>query len=218
MSKSITYFLVFAIGIFACWYFMQGCDKPNEKLENTIKVLAAVNDSLFIKSQKITRQNDSITIAKIIGDSLYEHKIDSQKHVIFKWEARWQITKSKIGDLYDSLKILYLNHDTVALADTYQRLSDQLQTANQQLFAIQIQRDSADNIRDAEIARLQGIIGQLQGEITELKGLLTECTRNASELAKTGLKAAKRAKISALISKIGVGLSAVLAVILLSHN
>lgn len=218
MSKGITYFLVFAIGILACWYFMQGCDKPNEKLENTIKVLAAVNDSLFIKSQKVTRQNDSITIAKVIGDSLYEHKIDSQTHIISKLQGRFKATKDSIGTLYADLKTFYLNHDTVALAETYQRLSDQLQTANQQLFSIQIQRDSADNIRDAEISRLQGIIGQLQGEITELKGLLTECARNASELAKTGLKAAKRAKISALISKIGVGLSAILAVILLSHN
>lgn len=218
MSKGLTYFAAFAIGILCCWFFMSKCNKPDEKLENTIKVLSAVNDSLYISSQKITRENDSITIAKIIGDSLYEHKIDSQKHVILRWEARWQITKDSIGVLYESLKTLYLDHDTAGLIEAYNELGDQLQAANHQLEAMRIARDSADNIRDAEITRLQGVIGQLQGEILELKGLLVASTNNASELAKTGLKAAKKAKINALISKLGIGLSALLAVILLSHK
>jgi hypothetical protein len=218
MRNGLLYFLVFAIGIFCCWYFMRGCDRPDEKTENTIKVLSAANDSFYISSQKLGRKYDSIIIAKVIGDSAYEHKIDSQSHVIAVLKGKFNVTKDSIGVLYRNLKTFYLDHDTVALAETYQRLSDQLQSANQQLFAIQIQRDSADNIRDAEITRLQGVISQLQAEIVELKQLLTACTSNASELAKTGLKAIKRAKISALISKIGVGLSAVLAVILLSNK
>lgn len=216
MSKVIPYFAVFTIGIICCWYFVRSCDKPDTGLLDTIKVLSAKNDSVAAVGQKVFHENDSLKIVKKRGDSIYEHKIDSQNHIIAVWQGRLKITKDSIGSLYADLKTFYLNHDTVALAETYHRLSDQLHDANQQLFNIQIARDSADNIRDAEITRLQGIISQLQAEISELKALLISCTANASELAKTGLKAAKKAKIAALIGKIGVGLSGILAILLLS--
>lgn len=215
---SWTYLAVLAIGIFICWYFMRGCDKPDEGLVDSIKVLAAKNDSLVVGGEKVKHQNDSLKIAIKEGDSIYKHKLDSQSRIIAIWQGRFKVTKDSIGVLYGNLKKFYLNHDTIALAETYNRLAQELQDANQQLFAIQIARDSSDNIRDAEIARQRRNISELEDQIDELSRLLTACTNNASELAKTGAKAAKKAKISALISKIGIGISAVLALILISHN
>src|SRR5882672_5322389 len=141
MSKIIPYFAVFAIGIFCCWYFMRSCDKPDTGLIDTIKVLSAKNDSVAAVGQNIFYENDSLKIVKKRGDSIYEHRIDSQNHIIAVWQGRLKITKDSIGSLYTNLKTFYLNHDTVALAETYQRLSDQLHDANQQLFSVQIARD-----------------------------------------------------------------------------
>lgn len=213
-----TYLVVFAIGILCSWYFMKGCDKADTGLIDTIKVLSAKNDSIAVAAKSISLHNDSITIAKKKGDSVYQHKLDSQSHIIAIWQGRFGITKDSIGVLYGKLRDLYLANDTVELASAYHELGYQLQDARTQLSALQSARDSADLIRDGEVSRLNGIIDQLQAEIKQLEGLLVDCTNNASALAKTGLKAARKAKIAALISKIGIGLSAVLAVILLSHK
>lgn len=215
---SWTYLVVFAIGILCCWWFMRGCDKPDAGLIDSIKILSAKNDTIVLQNDALSKKNDSVILAKRRGDSLYSHKIDSQSRIIAIWEGRFKITKDSIGVLYDKLKELYVAHDTADLVEAYQQLGEQLQDAKTQLSALRVAKDSADNIREAEITRLQGVINQLQTEIIELKTLLVQCTSNASELAKTGLKAAKKAKIAGLISKLGVGLSALLAVLLLSHK
>lgn len=218
MSKTIPYFIVFAIGILCCWYFMRGCDKADTGLVNTITALSAKNDSLAAKSKGVIRENDSLLIAKKAGDSIFVHKLDSQSHIIAIWQGRFKVTKDSIGVLYRSLKDLYLSHDTMALVEAYAELGDQLKDAQEQLNSLQSARDSSDLLRDMEISRLQGIIGKLQAEITELNGLLVACTSNASDLAKNGLKAAKKAKLAALISKVGIGLASIMAVLLLVHK
>lgn len=187
-------------------------------LTDSLKVEKALNDTLIIQTKQSLKKTDSIQQKKVIDSLSYTRKIDSQTRVIASLQGRLNVNKDSIKTLYANLKTFYLNHDTIALKETYERLSEQLTEANNMLFSIQIQRDSADNIRNAEIARLNGVINTLQGQIHELQSLLKLSTDNASNINKTAMKAIKRQKVATLLAKVGVGLSLVLGIILAVHH
>lgn len=219
MGKTVPYIAIFISGVVICWIFMNKCSNQQvNMLTDSLKVEKALNDTLIVQTKQSIKKTDSIQQKKVIDSLAYTRKIDSQTRVIVSLQGRLNVNKDSIKTLYGNLKTFYLDHDTVALKETYERLSEQLTAANNMLFAIQIQRDSADNTRNAEIARLNGVINTLQSQIHELQSLLKQSTDNASNINKTAMKAIKKQKVAALISKVGIGLSLVLGIILAAHH
>lgn len=220
MSKIFPYLLVLIMGVVLCLVLRNGCGKDSaiHKIQDSLNVERALNDTIKIALSASHKKFDS-TSHKNTADSIrYTYKIDSQSHIISVLQGKFKVTKDSLWASYTQLKVFYLNHDTAALAQTYQNLSSQLTDANNELFAIQIARDSADNIREAEITRLRGVVVTLQGQIAKLQDLLRQSTDNSSSLAKTAQKAIKKQKINALLAKVGTGIAAILGVILIAHH
>lgn len=212
----LTIVLVFGILILGFLQF-QACNKTETPtaLTDSIKTQLAVIDSLKKSAVAVSFDNEQTKLKYGADTIAYRHKIDSQSHIIAVLQGKFKVTKDSIGSLYANLKIFYLNHDTVSLAETYQNLATQLNDANNQLFAIQIARDSSDNIRDKEIQSAHEVIDDLQNQIVRLQSLLQACTVNADALGKTATKAAKKAKMAALLGKVGLGIAAILTAFLL---
>lgn len=219
MSSTIRYIVCVIAGVGICWIFMNRCtSQQTQSLIDSLKVEKALNDTLIVQTKQSIKKTDSIQQKKVVDSLVYTRKIDSQTRVIASLQGRLNVNKDSIKTLYANLKTFYLDHDTVALKETYERLSEQLTQANNMLFQVQLARDSADNLRNAEITRLNGVINTLQGQIHELQSLLKLSTDNASNINKTAMKALKKQKVAALISKVGIGLSLVLGIILVAHH
>lgn len=211
-----TIVLVFVIVVMGFFQF-KSCNKSDttKAITDSIKTQLAVIDSLKKSAVAVSFDNEQTKLKYGADTIAYRHKIDSQSHVIAVLQGKFKVTKDSIGSLYANLKIFYLNHDTVSLAETYQNLATQLNDANNQLFAIQIARDSSDNIRDKEIQSAHEVIDDLQNQIVRLQSLLQACTVNADALGKTATKAAKKAKMAALLGKVGLGIAVILTALLL---
>lgn len=220
MGKTITYISLFIAGVLVCFIFMQRCVKGNQidAIQDSLNRERALNDTLIIQSKVVFNQNDSLKQKKASDSVIYVKKIDSQRRIIASLQGHLHVKGDSIRTLMGNLKTFYLNHDTAALQATYDNLSTQLTDANNLLFAIQLARDSADNIRIAEIARLNQVINTLQDQIKQLKELLVECTNNASNINKTAIRALRKQKVNALLAKVGTGIAVVLGIILLAHH
>lgn len=216
--KVISYIGIVAILLIACFFLFRGCQqgKALESIQDSLNVEKALNDTIKIKATKVAQANDSIVVKNTKDSTKYVSKIDSLTRIVQTLKGQFKITKDSIGTLYAQLKIDYLNNDSAALTDTYIRLYTQLTEANQQLFAISLNRDSVDQTNKNEITRLNGVINKLQVQIGDLQGLLVACTSNASNLAETGSKALKKARMNALFFKIGAVLAAIVSVLLLT--
>jgi hypothetical protein len=209
-------FILCAIAIIG--YALKGCNRDNaaiQKIQDSLNVEKALNDTIKIKASRIAYFNDSLTVKHTKDSVKYISKIDSLVKVVQTLKGQFKVTKDSIGTLYGQLKTFYYQHDTVALIATYNRLSSELTEANNQLFAIQLNRDSVDNVNVAEILRLNGLITTLQGQIKQYNDLLTDCTGNASKLAKNGEAALKRAKAGKLFGLLGTGIAALVALLVL---
>lgn len=220
MSKILPYLVVLLIGIAICFLWLKGCGKGSDIqiIQDSLNTFKKKNDTIVALTTVVSHKFDSIRV-KHTHDSLgYTHKIDSQSHIITVLQGQTKVTKDSVVILYKQLKEFYDNKDTVALLAAYTELRNQWGQLNQQLFNLQIARDSSDNIRTAEIERLNRVVASLEGQITQFKTLLAECTDNASNLAKAGNKAVKKAKLAALWGKIGTGLAGILAVLLIAHK
>ncbi len=91
--------------------------------------------------------------------------------------------------------------------------------ANNQLFALSLNRDSVDHANAEEIARLNGVIIELRKQIVEYISLIRDCAANGDALAKNGNLAIKKAKSAGLFSKIEAALAAiVIAILLITHK
>jgi len=215
--KIISIIGVVAILAVACFFLFRGCQqsKAVQSIQDSLNVERALNDTIKIEKAVIAKANDSIMVKSHSDSAKFVSKIDSLSKVVATLRGQFKVTKDSIGTLYSNLKTYYLGHDTVALYRTYSELQTQLTDANNMLFAIQLARDSSDNARDTEIVRLNGLIKTLEAQISELQALLVSCTANASNLAKTGDLAIKKAKASGLFAKIGMGIAALIAVLLL---
>lgn len=220
MSKILPYLAVLLIGIAVCFFWMKGCGKESDVqvIQDSLNTFKKKNDTIVALTTVVSHKFDSIRVRHTHDSLGYTHKIDSQSHIITVLRGQTKITKDSVVILYRQLKEFYDNKDTVALLAAYTELRNQWSQLNQQLFNLQIARDSSDNIRTAEIERLNGVITSLEGQIVEFKDLLIQCTDNASNLAATGNKALKKAKMASLWSKIGGGLAAILAVLLIAHK
>lgn len=217
MNKAYLYVSAFLVGALLMFFWMKGCGPSSgiDKIQDSLRIENALNDTISLQAKFLLRHSEALE-SKNKSDSLsYRKTIDSQARVIAVLQGKFRITKDSIGTLYDQLKVFYDAHDTIALANAYQELRGQLDLANQLLFSIQIGRDSADNMNTAEIARLNVLLTALQSHIKAYEALLVECTTNASNLAKTGQRAVKKAKMDALFAKIGAGLAALVAILLI---
>lgn len=218
MSKAYLYVLAFLLGGMVLFFWMKGCGPASgtDKIQDSLRIEQALNDTIAGNARFLLSYSQALE-TKNARDSLsYRKTIDSQARVIAVLQGKFRVTKDSIGTLYDQLKVFYDAHDTIALANAYAELRGQLDLANQLLFSIQIGRDSADNINTAEIARLNVLATALQSHIKAYEALLVECTTNASNLAKTGQKAVKKAKMDALFAKIGIGLAAIVTLLLIA--
>jgi hypothetical protein len=215
--KAISIIGVVVIISIACFFLFRGCEqsKSVQAIKDSLNVERALNDTIKIEKAVISKANDSVMAKSHKDSTIFISKIDSLTKIVATLKGQFRVTKDSIGTLYGQLKTFYYQHDTVALVETYNRLSSELTEANNQLFAIQLARDSSDNARDTEIVRLNGLIKTLEAQISELQALLVSCTANASNLAKTGDLAIKKAKASGLFAKIGMGIAALIAVLLL---
>lgn len=216
--KLISYISIGVIVLIACFLLFRGCKqgKALQSIQDSLNVEKALNDTIKIKTVKMAKITDSIAVKNTNDSVKYVFKIDSLTRVVQTLKGQFKVTKDSIGTLYGQLKIFYLNHDSVALLATYNRLYTELTEANNQIFAIQIGHDSIDNANGAEIVRLNGVVNKLQGQIGDLQGLLIACTSNASNLAATGSKAIKKARMNALFSKIGAVLAAIVTILLIT--
>jgi|SRR5882762_2657911 len=212
--------IVILCAIFLVFYIFKGCGKGSsiQIIQDSLNSYKEKNDSIKGRATVIAKSNDSLITAKVIGDSLYKHKIDSQSHVISILKGQTKITKDSVVILYKQLKEFYDNKDTVALLAAYTELKNQWTELNQQNFNLQIAQDSIGNIKDAEIARLNVVIIELGKQIDQFKTLLTLSTDNASAQAKAANKAVKRAKLADLWAKLGTGIAGVLAFLLIAHK
>ena len=217
MSKIWPYILVLLVGIIATFFLMGGCGKANsvQSLQDSIR--AEKNRNAYITDSNLKlKYAVYLTETQSHFDSItFQRKLDSQSKVIAGLQGKFKITKDSIMTLYTGLKTFYDNHDTVALFATYADLRDQLNLANNQLFAIQISRDSLDYSYKTEVGRLNGVIDTLQVQLKQFNDLLVECTTNAAALAKNGQKAVKRAKLNGLLSKVGIGVAGLLTILLI---
>lgn len=215
--KIISYIGIVAILLIACFFFFRGCQqgKALQSIQDSLNIEKALNDTIKIKATKVAQANDSIVVKNTKDSTKYVSKIDSLTRIVQTLKGQFKVTKDSIGTLYVQLKTLYDAHDSIGLARTYYELRDQLNSANQLIFSIQISRDSADNVRNAEIARLNGLVIILQGQLTQYINLLTECTKNADSLSKSGNLAIKQARAGKLFAKIGAGLAALITALLI---
>lgn len=209
-------FVIIVMGILQ----FKSCNKSDttKGITDSIKTQLAVIDSLKKSAVAVSFDNEQTKLKYGADTIAYRHKIDSQSHVISLLQGRLNVTKDSLMISFKNLKIFYENHDTIQLFSTYNRLSEELTEVNQQLFSLQIARDSADNIRDKEIQSAHEVIDDLQNQIVRLQSLLQACTVNADALGKTATKAAKKAKMAALLGKVELGIAAVLAAFLLLHK
>jgi hypothetical protein len=210
MSILLKYLICAAIGAAIFFLCLKGCNKSSDdtkSLKTGLSVANHITDSLNILVSKVSHRNDSILIKSHQDSAKYSHKIDSQSRIIAILTGRFANTKDSISTLYDNLKVFYLNHDTASLRATYENLHQQLVDANNELFAIQIARDSADNIRNSEILRLNLVITQAQAALQDFKVAYTREVINSQSLGaelEKSIKQQKRAKVLGVIEKIGL--------------
>lgn len=194
---------------------VRGCYTQNrdiKSLQDSLSKFNGVTDSLVKRAAFFSYYNDSVVAKSLKDSAVYVQKIDSQTSVISVLKGRFNVTKDSIGVLYGQLKTFYLNHDTVALMATYNNLHQQLIDANNMLFAIQLARDSADNTRDSEIGRLNGVIVEINRSLRDFKQAFAAEVKNSqglsSELDKV-IRQKKKANLWGIVQKIGIGIGGI---------
>lgn len=219
--KTISIIGVIVLVVIASFFLFRGCQqgKGLQVIQDSLNREKALNDTIKIQSARVTKANDSIVVKNTHDSAKYASKIDSLTKIVQTLKGQFKITKDSIGTLYGNLKTYFLAHDTADLIATYNRLSEELTTANTQLFAIALSRDSIENANATEIDRLNGVIIELRKQIVEYISLLRDCTANGDVLAKNGSLALKKSKSAGLFSKIEAALAAiVIALLLIAHK
>jgi hypothetical protein len=219
MSKIIPYVLLI-VAVVVIFFLLKGCGKGSDIkiIQDSVKVQIQRNDSIKAVAAILYKKVDSISDKNTKDSIRYTRKIDSFVRVTKDLKTSFLATRNEISVLHNRLETAFIDLDTVGVFRIADSLNRELVSANNQLFAWQISRDSTDNLKDEEIARLRGIIVDLQGQIVQLKALLIACNDNTDRLGKSASKAIKKAKIASLISKIGVGIALVVTAILIVHK
>jgi hypothetical protein len=212
MNKPLLYIIIGVIAVAAIFFLFKGCkaSKAQTKaLTDSLVYYRNVSDSNHKNVIIVTKFNDSV-VGKNHKDSIwYNQKINDQAHVIAVLNGRYSKIKDSIPNDYALLKKFYLDHDTTALYETYNRLNQELIDANNLLFSIQLARDSSDNIRVSEIERLNGVIKTTRQSLAAFKLAYEDelnTTKGLSTALNKSIKQQKRTLILGILQKVGYAL------------
>jgi len=195
---------------------MRGCGKGGNPLQDSVNVYKKINDTLKAQTIVLSKANDSVINRWRKDTSTYRHRIDSLTRVTQTLKVSFLHTRDTIANLHNRLDSAFAANDTAGVWDIADSLNNELTKANNLLFAWQISRDSNDTTKDHQIDELNTIVVSLQEQIVQYKLLLKECTDNSANLSKTANSAIKKSKLNSLWGKIGTGLAAVLAILLIA--
>lgn len=215
MSTKVSFWTIFGyvLTIVCIFLLFRQCKSGSAALklaQDSLSVHIKITDSISKKADTLARTKDSVIQKSHMDSTLYVRQNDSLKIVINVLKGRFSITKDSIGILYRQLGAFYRSGDTAALKVAYIDLKQQLDLAGQQLFRIQIARDSLDFVKSAEIDRLNGVVNTLKGQLDSAFTLLTAQIANskAEENATQKLISnQKKAKFINLLEIIGAGVA-----------
>jgi hypothetical protein len=221
MSTLGKYAAVFIVGALICFLFTWKCDRYSSQIQDltdSLKIEQQVNATIDKAREELVRQNNE-TFRKYQQDSAFRSKkIDSLQLINEKLKANFTSHRDTIVKLHFKLDSAFAANDTVGVWDYADSLNNALVRTDAALTQLQIGRDSLESEMRDRITGLQNTIKELQDQIIQFKELLTECTNNNAALYKTAQKAVKKAKLSTLLNKIGIGLAAVVAAVLIIHK
>lgn len=218
VKKIIPYGIVLTFILAGAFFYFKGCKSGKSDVDILHDSLVAeikANDSIKTRHVAIMVKVDSLKVKNTTDSLKFTKKIDSLQNAYTLLKSKLNGTKDSIFRLKSQLDGLANNIDNPQLKEVVSRLGDQLTDANNQLWYIQMNRDSATTADTAEITRLRGVVVELQGQVRALNDLLIQCTTNASNMSKTANSAIKKAKARGLLAKIGGGLAAVLGILLI---
>lgn len=214
MSKSINWWsvLFFAGMILFVFLYFRSCNGAAQREQLALDHNVHVTDSISKVAAQAMHERDS-TVARNYLDSLhYTITADSLKGIINILKGRFSITKDSIGILYNQLKVFYEKGDSVSLVAAYTDLRGQLDQASQQLFQIQVARDSMDYVKSEEIDRLNSVIKDLKGQLVRaFSALSTEIANAKAEEnnAQKVLSKRKKAKFTKVFELLGVTIAGI---------
>lgn len=215
MSTKVSLWTIlgWAVAITIAFLYLRSCKSQTDQLKLVQDNLTAhikVTDSISRKADTLFRSKDSIIQKNHKDSSVFVRVNDSLKTVINVLKGRFSVTKDSIGVLYRQLGNFYRAGDTASLKTAYLDLKQQLDVASNELFAIQISRDSLDVVKNAEIDRLNGTINTLKSQLDRAFSLLSAQIANskAEEMATQRLiNNQKKAKFIHLLEIIGAGIA-----------
>lgn len=215
MNTKVSFWAIlgWVVAIAIAFLYFRSCKSQSAQLKITQDSLNAhikVTDSIFRKADTLSKSKDSVIQKSHKDSATFVRTFDSLKTVIAVLKGRFSVTKDSIGVLYRQLGYFYHAGDTVALKAAYIDLKQQLDLASNQLFAIQISRDSLDVVKSDEISRLNGVVNTLKGQLDSAFSLLsTQIANSKAEEAATQklIDKQKKAKFIKLLEIIGAGIA-----------
>jgi len=216
MKSILPYIIGFIVGVLLCVILWEkGCNNSSSeiRLQDSLRIERALNDTIKIVKDNIAHRYDSVSAKKTKDSATYVYKLDSLNKAYMGLKSRFSDTKDSLFSLNSRLKQLANNSNDTDLKEVVSRLGDELNDANNQLFYIQINRDSSSNLKDSEIVRLNNVIVELQSEIKQLKDLVNQCTANTDKVTAQLQETLNRLKKRRLITRISEGLNIVLGLI-----
>lgn len=215
MSTKVSLWTVlgWVVAVAIAFLYFRSCQSQNAQLkltQDSLNVHIRVTDFVVKQRDTMIRVKDSVIQKSHKDSTVFIRVNDSLKTVISVLKGRFSVTKDSIGVLYRQLGYFYHAGDTVALKAAYIDLKQQLDLASNELFAIQISRDSIDVVKSDEIARLNGVVNTLKGQLdTSFAVLATQIANSRAEESATQklITVQKKAKFIHLLEIIGTGIA-----------
>lgn len=195
---------------------IRSCNGENAAIKSEQAALDAhkkTTDSIKGESDSLKGANETLIIVNHNDSLSYSRKIDSFKVIVSILKGRFLTTKDSINLLYSQLKVFYEAGDSNALKTAYLSLRQQLDEAGQQLFAIQIARDSSDYAKDNEIERLNGVVKTLQAQLDRCFlefSKEVDVAISEGKIAQTLLNKQKKGKFMEWLRLLGVAIAGLL--------
>lgn len=189
------------IWIFLIW---ESCNSSKQIhiLSDSVLVQKKISDSIKIINDIVVKSNDSVIKKNKTDSVLYSTKIDSLTKESKRLRGNFLQTRDSLIVLYKKLQNDISIHDTVGSFEIIEQLRNKLGDADTQLFQWQINRDSSDYSRNAEIERLRGIVSTLQNQIVGFKGAFDTEFKSHQAITNDFFKLQKKARIQSFLGKI----------------
>lgn len=215
MSTKVSLWTIlgWGVAIAIAFLYFRSCKSESAQLklvQDSLSVHKRITDSVVKQKDTLVRAKDSVIQKSHKDSTIFVRVNDSLKTVINVLKGRFSVTKDSIGVLYRQLGDFYHSGDTASLKAAYIDLKQQLDLASNELFAIQISRDSLDVIKTAEIDRLNGVVNTLKSQLDSAFSLLSTQIANSKaeeEATQKLINKQKKAKFIKLLEIIGVGIA-----------